>query len=68
MVIPFLLNKDTPSQGYDLDDYINQKYGNGVAAQAAIRLDQAGRSIGIIFNRSRRIVNTINSVVVHPSR
>ena len=44
-----------------MDDYINQKYGNGVAAQAAIRLDQAGRSIGIIFNRSRRIVNTINS-------
>lgn len=59
--VPFLLNRDTPEQGYDLDEYINAKYGDGVSRQAAVRLDQAGRSCGIVFNRQRRIVNTINS-------
>lgn len=59
--IPFFLNKDTPSGGYNLADYINSKYGPGVATQAAIRLDQAGKKVGIQFNQERRIVNTVNS-------
>ena len=59
--IPFLLNRDTPPQGYDLDEYINGKYGDGVASQAQARLDQAGRLVGVSFNRQRRIVNSVNS-------
>jgi predicted DsbA family dithiol-disulfide isomerase len=59
--IPFFLNKDTPAEGYDLEEYINSKYGPGVAAQAGMRLDQAGRKVGIAFNKARRIVNTTNS-------
>jgi len=44
-----------------LAEYIDSKYGPGVAASAASRLDQAGRQVGINFNRARRVVNTISS-------
>lgn len=44
-----------------MNDYINAKYGAGVADQAALRLDQAGVPLGIVFNRARRVVNTMNS-------
>ena len=59
--IPFFLNKNTPAEGVDLAEYIDSKYGKGVAASAASRLDLAGRQVGIKFNGARRVVNTTSS-------
>ena len=44
-----------------MTEYIDSKYGPGVANSAASRLDSAGRQVGINFNRARRVVNTISS-------
>jgi len=45
-----------------LAEYIDAKYGKGVAASAASRLDTAGTQVGIKFNGARRVVNTTSSM------
>ena len=60
---PFFLNRDTPSSGLDLSEYLRSKYG----AQAVSRFERpdnplttAGTAVGITFNKNRRVVNTLD--------
>lgn len=60
--LPFLLNQNTPEEGYDLRDYLAMKYGPDVAEKFGVPdnpLNSAGRKVGINFNLSRRIINTV---------
>lgn len=60
---PFLLNKDTPPEGYDLKSYLRAKYGEQVVARfdrSDNPLDAAGYKVGISFNKSRRIINSMD--------
>jgi predicted DsbA family dithiol-disulfide isomerase len=58
---PFFLNKNTPEEGEDLEEYLSRKYG----ASAVQRLHDpnsymrtAGRKVGIEFNSKRRVLPT----------
>ena len=58
---PYFLNTSTPKEGYDLKQYLSNKYGDAAVARFSAPdnpLDKAGRQIGIIFNKNRRIINT----------
>jgi predicted DsbA family dithiol-disulfide isomerase len=60
---PFFLDTTTPAEGRDLKEYITTKYGPEAAASFAAPdgpLDTAGRAVGIAFNKSRRIINTLD--------
>jgi len=60
---PFLLNRDTPAEGIDMIDYIRDRYGGDMARNFDKRVEgmaASGRAVGISFNRSRRVVNTLD--------
>lgn len=60
---PFFLNRSTPSEGYDLKEYLRAKYGAPAIARFESPdnpLDRAGQNVGITFNKTRRIVNTLD--------
>ena len=61
---PYFLDSTTPKEGRDLQEYLSSKYGAAAVARFSgpdNPLDNAGRRVGIEFNKSRRIVNTVDS-------
>lgn len=60
---PFFLSRDTPAEGVDLIDYMRDRYGADMARNFDKRsegMEASGRAVGISFNRSRRVVNTLD--------
>ena len=61
--LPFFLDPNTPPEGRDLKEYLSSKYGHAAVAKFDSPnnpLDQAGRKVGISFNKARRVINTID--------
>jgi len=59
-----MLNVHTPSEGYNLLEYLSKKYGPGVKQNFGSPdspLNQAATSLGFTFNTERRIVNSLNA-------
>lgn len=60
---PYFLSTNTPPEGEDLMEHLAAKYGRAAVAkfsQPGNPLDLAGERVGILFNRARRFVNTLN--------
>ncbi len=62
--LPFFLDPSIPPEGRDLREHIANKYGREAVYRfidnPANPLDAAGRKVGISFNNSRRVINTID--------
>lgn len=57
------MNINTPPEGYDLQEYLFSKYGSAAVARFSSLdnpLDKAGERVGITFNKSRRVINTLD--------
>jgi predicted DsbA family dithiol-disulfide isomerase len=60
---PYFLNPNIPPEGVDLKEYLSAKYGHEAVARFSSPdnpLDKAGENVGVLFNKNRRIVNTLN--------
>lgn len=61
---PYFLDKTTPIEGRDLQEYLMSKYGRAAIERFSAPdnpLDMAGRKVGIQFNKRRRVINTIDA-------
>jgi predicted DsbA family dithiol-disulfide isomerase len=61
--LPFELNPSMPSEGQDIGEHIQEKYGATPEQSAANRerIKQMGADLGFTFNRGERIYNTFDA-------
>jgi len=62
--LPFFLSPHTPPEGENLREHLAAKYGEAMAKKFTSPgnpLDVAGRGVGILFNPSRRFINTASA-------
>lgn len=60
---PFFLNRNTPPEGEDMMEHLKKKYGEAAVARFSSPgnpLDTAAAKCGITFNKSRRVINTLD--------
>lgn len=56
---PFMLNPNTPEEGHDRVEYMEQKFGSARVAQMELLLNAAGREVNFPFNFCPRIPSTL---------
>ena len=61
---PFFLNQNTPDEGEDLMEHLKNKYGAAAVERFGKPdnpLNRAGERVGIKFNTTRRVINTLKA-------
>jgi|EP00505_MAST-04D_sp_SCG-Rhode-Island_P002247 predicted DsbA family dithiol-disulfide isomerase len=61
---PFFLNQNTPDEGEDLMEHLMKKYGPAAVERFGKEdnpLSRAGQKVGISFNKTRRVINTLKA-------
>ena len=61
---PFFLNQNTPDEGEDLMEHLMKKYGPAAVERFGKEdnpLYRAGQKVGISFNKTRRVINTLKA-------